>query len=98
MRRQKEKIPTTGFRECVLFFCGRSEGSIAKKCLVWVKLGVFATLKETNSHFDPTQQGRGPLHHIEAAGDWFKEKWVGNSFSSAYTRQLKILKGIRDIV
>ena len=32
--------------------------------------GVTGTLGEANSHFDPTQTGRGPHHHVEAAVDW----------------------------
>ena len=31
--------------------------------------GVTGTLGEANSHFDPTQTGRGPHHHVEAAVD-----------------------------
>ena len=32
--------------------------------------GVTETLGKTNSNFDPTQTGRGPHHHVEAAVDW----------------------------
>ena len=32
--------------------------------------GVAGTLGKTNSHFDPTQTGRGTHHHVEAAVDW----------------------------
>ena len=32
--------------------------------------GVTGTLGKINSHFDPTQTGRGPHHHVEAAADW----------------------------
>ena len=31
---------------------------------------VTGTLGKANSHFDPTQTGRGPHHHVEAAVDW----------------------------
>ena len=31
--------------------------------------GVTGTLGKINSHFDPTQTGRGPHHHVEAAVD-----------------------------
>ena len=31
--------------------------------------GVTGTLRKANSHFDPTQTGRGPHHHVEAAVD-----------------------------
>ena len=29
--------------------------------------GITGTVRKTNSHFDPTQTGRGPHHHVEAA-------------------------------
>ena len=32
--------------------------------------GVTGTLGKANSHFDPTQTGQGPHHHVEAAVDW----------------------------
>ena len=32
--------------------------------------GVTGTLGKANSHFDPTQTGRGPHHHVEVAVDW----------------------------
>ena len=32
--------------------------------------GVSGTLGKANSHFDPTQTGRGPHPHVEAAVDW----------------------------
>ena len=34
--------------------------------------GVTGTLGKANSHFDPTQAGRGPHHHVEAAVDELK--------------------------
>ena len=32
--------------------------------------GVSGTLGKANNHFDPTQTGRGPHHHVGAAVDW----------------------------
>ena len=32
--------------------------------------GVTETIGKANTHFDPTQTGRGPHHHLEAAVDW----------------------------
>ena len=32
--------------------------------------GASGTLGKANSHFDPTQTGRGPHHHVEAAVYW----------------------------
>ena len=37
-------------------------------CVIEVP-GVTGTLRKANSHFDPTQTGRGPHHHVEAAVD-----------------------------
>ena len=31
---------------------------------------ITGTLGKANSHFDPTQTGRGPHHHVEEAIDW----------------------------
>ena len=42
---------------CVLPSCGRSGGSIAKKCRGVP--GVTGTLGKANSHFDPTQTRSG---------------------------------------
>ena len=57
--KRKEKVKTGDRfkRSCVLPFCGRSGGSIAKK-LRGVP-GVAETLGKSNSHFDPTQTGSG---------------------------------------
>ena len=57
-------------RYCMLPFCSRSGGSIAKKCRGVP--GVAGTLRKANSHFNPTQRGSGPHHHVEAAVDWFR--------------------------
>ena len=32
--------------------------------------GVTRTFGRANSHFDPTQTGRGPHHHVKVAVDW----------------------------
>ena len=42
------------FSGCVLPFFGFSEGSTEKNCLVREEPGVSGTLKEPNSHSDPT--------------------------------------------
>ena len=34
-------------------------------------LGVTGILGKANNHFDPTQMGQGPHHHVEVAVDWY---------------------------
>ena len=52
-RREKEKTGDRFWRSCVLPYCDRSVGSIAKK---WRGVpGVTGNLGKANSHFDPTQ-------------------------------------------
>ena len=55
-------------RCCLLPSCGRSGGSIAKKCRGVP--GVTGTLGKTNSHSTQPKRGQEPHHHVEAAVDW----------------------------
>ena len=50
----------------------RSFRGLHGKKMVCVKgvPGVTGTLGKTNSHLNPTQTGREPHHHVEAAVDW----------------------------
>ena len=49
--------------------------------------GVTGTLEKTNSHFDPTQTGRGPHHHVEAAIDWCSSILLALHGHTLYIRQ-----------
>ena len=52
-------------------FCGRSRGLHGEKMLCVRRVpGVTGTLGKANSHFELTQTGRGPHHHVKAAVDW----------------------------
>ena len=38
--------------------------------------GVTGALGKANSHFDPTQRGRGLHHQVEAAVDWCRSRSI----------------------
>ena len=73
----------------MLSFCGRSGGCTAKK-MVYVRgvPGVTGTLWKANSHFDPTQSGRGPHHHVEAAIDWCSSILLALHLHTIYTTEI----------
>ena len=51
-------------------------------------LGVTGTLGKANSYFDPTQTGRGPHHHIEAAVDWCSSILLSLHVHTIYTTEI----------
>ena len=51
-------------------------------------LGVTGTLGKDNSHFDPTQTGRGPHHHVEAAVDWYSSILFALHLHTTYTTEI----------
>ena len=50
--------------------------------------GVTGTLGKTNSHFDPTQTGRGPHHHVEAAVDWYSSILLALHVYTIFTTEI----------
>ena len=50
--------------------------------------GVTGTLGKANSHFDPTQTGRGPYHHVEAAVDWCISILLALHVHTIYTTEI----------
>ena len=50
--------------------------------------GVTGTLGKANSHFDPTQTGRGPHHHVEAAVDWCNSILLALHVHTIYTTEI----------
>ena len=46
------------------------------------------TLGKTNSHFDPTQTGWGPHHHVEAAVDWYNSILLALHLHTTYTTEI----------
>ena len=50
--------------------------------------GVTGTLGKANSHFDPTQMGRGPHHHVEAAVDWCSSILLALHVHTIYTTKI----------
>ena len=49
---------------------------------------VTGTLGKANSHFDPTQTGRGPHHHVEAAVDWYSSILLALHVHTTYTTEI----------
>ena len=52
--------------------------------------GVTGTLGKANSHFDPTQTGRGPHHHVEAAVDWCSSILLALHVHTIYDRNFAL--------
>ena len=50
--------------------------------------GATGTLGKANSHFDPTQTGRGPHHHVEAAVDWYSSILLALHLHTTYTTEI----------
>ena len=50
--------------------------------------GVTGTLWKANRHFDPTQTGRGPHHHVEAAVDWYSSILLALHLHTTYTTEI----------
>ena len=50
--------------------------------------GVTGTLGKTNNHFDPTQTGRGPHHHVEAAVDSCNSILLALHVHTIYTTEI----------
>ena len=49
---------------------------------------VTGTLGKANSHFDPTQTGREPHHHVEAAIDWCSSILLALHVHNIYTTEI----------
>ena len=49
---------------------------------------VTGTLGKVNSHFDPTQTGRGPHHHVEAAVDWYSSILLALHVNAIYGTEI----------
>ena len=73
-------------RGCVLPFCGRSGTARQKNGLRGGVSGVTETLRNANSHFDPTKRGWGRHHHVEAAVDWCSSILL--ALYTVYTREI----------
>ena len=51
-------------------------------------LGISGTLEKANNHFDPTQTGRGPHHHVKAAVDWYSSILLALHLHTIYTTEI----------
>ena len=79
----------------MLPFCGRSRGGrsrgfCGKMLCVRGVPGVTGTFGKANSHFDPTQTGRGPHHHVEAAVDWCSSILLALHVHTIYDRNFAL--------
>ena len=63
-------------------------GLHAKKICVRGVPGVTGTLGKANSHFNPTQTGRGPHHHVEASVDWCSSILLALHVFTIYTTEI----------
>ena len=50
--------------------------------------GGTGTLGKANSHFDPTQTGRGPHHHAEATVDWYSSILLALHLHTTYMTEI----------
>ena len=50
--------------------------------------GVTGILGKANNHFDLTQTGRGPHHHVEAAVDWCSSILLALHVHTTYTTEI----------
>ena len=50
--------------------------------------GVTGTLWKANSHFNPTQTGWGPHHHVEAVIDWCSSNLLALDAYTIYTTEI----------
>ena len=50
--------------------------------------GVTGTFKKANSHFDPTQTGRGPHYDVEATVDWCSSILIALHLHTIYTTEI----------
>ena len=68
----------------------RSFRGLHGKKMVYVRgvPAVTRTLGKANSHFDLTQTGRGPHHHVEAAVDWCSSVLLALHLHTTYTTEI----------
>ena len=50
--------------------------------------GVTGIFGKANSYFNPTQTGRGPHHHVEAAVDWCSSILLALHVHTIYTTEI----------
>ena len=79
----------TNFKEAACYPSVVVQGAARRKmvCVRGVP-GVTGTLGKANSHFDPTQTGRGSHHHVEAAVDWCSSILLALHVHTTYTTEI----------
>ena len=87
-RRARVERRQANFKEAACYPSAVVQG--AARLIVCVRgvPGVTGTLGKTNSHFDPTQTGRRPHHHVEAAVDWYSSILLALHLHTTYTTEI----------
>ena len=98
---EKEKNEKTGkkkagverrqanFKEATCYPSAVVQGAARRKMVCVREVpGVTRTLGKANSHFDPTQTGRGPHHHVEAVVDWYSSILLALHLHTIYTTEI----------
>ena len=77
------------FKEAACYSSAVVQGMHVEKivCVSGVP-GVTGTLRKANNHFDLTQTGRGPHHHVEAAVDWHSSIFLALHLHTTYTAEI----------
>ena len=88
-RKAGEERRQADFKEAACYPSAVVQGAARQKmvCVRGVP-GVTGTLGKTNNHFDPTQTGRGPHHHVEAAVDWCSSILLALHVHTIYTTEI----------
>ena len=91
-RKAGEKRRQANFKEAAWYPSAVVQGLHGEKmvCVRGVP-EVTGTLGKANSHFDPTQTGRGPHHHVEAAIDWCSSILLALHVHTIYTTEISHL-------
>ena len=76
------------FKEAACYPSAVVQGAALEKmvCVRGVP-GVTGALGKANSYFDPTQTGRRPHHHVEAAVDWCSSILLALHLHTTYTTE-----------
>ena len=86
---EKGRRRPADFKEAACYPSAVVQGAARRKmvCVRGVP-GVTGTLGKANSHFNPTQTGRGPHYHVEAAVDWCSSILLALHVYTIYTTEI----------
>ena len=88
-RKAEVKRRQANFKEAACYPSAVVQGAARRKnALCEGSTRVTGTLGKTNSHFDPTQTGRGLHYHVEAAVDWYSSILLALHLHTIYTTEI----------